>query len=107
VFTRTADYLRNRWEPPMSNIFITEREKHLLAVAMHEIWADWMKYVFTVGELRASGEMRLPQWAVARWQRQIRTAYGDLSPSEQQSDLEIAERVIYVLAAATPAKATE
>ena len=57
-----------------------------LAGIEHQRWADWQRYVFATSTINADGTATIPAWAVQQWQRQIETAYHDLSPREQESD---------------------
>ena len=70
-----------------------ERLAELEAKAAHDIWAHWMKYMFTQGEYQ-HGNFVIPFENVARWQRQMLTEFKDLSPQEQKSDFEIADQFI-------------
>jgi len=68
-----------------------------LAAMQHEIWAHWMKYMFSQCVPGAAGGLLIPQRKVDQWKRQARTAYADLSATEQKSDIEQAEKVLAVL----------
>ena len=63
-----------------------------LADLVHEIWADWMKYMFSKG--RFEGVWIMPQTLRIRWQRQMNTPYEELSEKEKESDREIALRIL-------------
>jgi hypothetical protein len=66
----------------------------LLADCAHASWSHWMAYQFTRGTLNPDGSWTMPAWAVERWQRQMRTAYADLSPAEQESDRVEARKIM-------------
>lgn len=63
------------------------------AKAAHDIWAHWMKYMFTQGKYQQSNFV-ISFENVARWQRQMMTEFKDLLPQEQKSDFEIADHFI-------------
>lgn len=54
-----------------------------LAVYAHAAWSGWMRYLFANAIINADGTATIPARLVARWTRQMRTAYGDLSPADQ------------------------
>lgn len=60
-----------------------------LAAIEHERWAHWQAYLHSRG-MREPGTRKLIldyDW-IERWERQIATAYADLSEREKQSDRE-------------------
>jgi len=63
----------------------------------HEIWSDWMKYIFSVcvneGE---NGSLTIPESYVLHWKRQIRTPYGELTEKEKDGDREQADKILKV-----------
>ena len=59
-----------------------------LAAKEHERWAHWQKYVHRQGLRMPDGSITLPAELVSRWDRQIHTAYADLSDDEKESDRE-------------------
>lgn len=62
-----------------------------LAALEHARWAHWQRYVHDRGQRMADGTLVLPADAVARWDRQMNTAFDDLSPEERESDREQVE----------------
>lgn len=64
------------------------------AEAAHDIWAHWMKFMFTQGQFTKEGDFLIPFEKVARWQRQMLTTFEDLPPEEQKSDFEIAQKFL-------------
>lgn len=60
------------------------------AKACHDIWSHWMKYQLTAGTPQEDGSYLLSAEDVARWTRQMHTAYEDLSEKEKESDREVA-----------------
>ncbi|WP_314821037.1 hypothetical protein [Arachnia propionica] len=57
-----------------------------LASIEHDRWAHWQRYIHAHCERRADGSLVIPPDLVARWERQIETAFVDLSEDEQESD---------------------
>ncbi len=68
-----------------------------LAEYAHTAWAGWMTYLFALSMGHADGSVTIPAPLVARWQRQIATAYADLPPDEQASDVGEADRILALL----------
>jgi len=78
-----------------------------LAAVQHEIWAHWMRYMFTQGHFfqTLTGEnvdkvvetWGMPADKVIRWQRQMNTLYSDLTETEKDSDREQADKILAVL----------
>jgi hypothetical protein len=71
------------------------REK--LAMAQHDIWVSWMKYLFSVCVENQDGSYTIPSDKVDRWNRQINTHYSALTEIEQQSDLQQADKILSVI----------
>ncbi|RXD04880.1 hypothetical protein EQZ23_07000 [Sphingomonas sp. UV9] len=65
-----------------------------LARIEHERWAHWQRYMHSKSELRADGSMLVPAELVAKWSKQIDTAYDDLDLDEQQSDQDQVRRYL-------------
>jgi len=68
-----------------------------LAELCHEQWSGWVEYMFSWGCLGKKGTLIIPQWAVERWTRQMRTPYSELSDSEQDSDRKEADKFLEIL----------
>lgn len=64
------------------------------AKACHDIWSHWMKSQFSVGEKQEDGSVLIPKDKVSRWERQMATAYADLSEKEKESDREVARKFL-------------
>lgn len=75
------------------------REK--LAELCHKQWSDWTKYFFSKCNFNFSaipeGAALIPNWAIARWRRQIKTDYKDLSEDEKESDRKEANKFIELM----------
>lgn len=65
-----------------------------LAAVQHDIWAHWMRWLFSVSAANDDGSVTIPADKVERWTRQMNTDYDDLSEKEQASDLEQADKVL-------------
>lgn len=79
-----------KYEKVFKRVYVTDvvqgdlMEK--LACAQHDIWAHWMKYQFTCGEVKEDGSWVMPKEKVERWKCQMNTHYADLTESEKESD---------------------
>lgn len=84
--------------------------REAIASVQHEIWAHWMKHLFSCcGETdfklpedlseptAPPRESVIPADKEKRWQRQIETPYAELSEKEKDSDREQADKVLAVL----------
>ena len=67
-------------------ILESQRVVEQLASIEHDRWAHWQRYIHTHCERRADGSLVIPPDLVARWERQIKTAFVDLSEDERESD---------------------
>lgn len=70
------------------------REK--LAQLTHEQWSGWMDHLFRKCEKGSDGTLIIPKWAVDRWQRQAKTPFSKLTPTEKDSDREEADRFLAI-----------
>ena len=69
-----------------------------VAELVHEIWANWMKYMFEHGEFaKDTGAWFMPASKVERWSRQLNTPYSELSEKEKDTDREIAIQYLDLL----------
>jgi len=75
------------------------REK--LAAFAHSQWSGWMEYLFSKCTVNEDGTATIPEWAVDRWQRQIKTAYENLDEQEKESDRKEADGMMAVLTTAS------
>lgn len=65
-----------------------------LARIEHERWSHWQRYMHDQAKRMPDGSLFIPTELVDRWERQIRTAYDDLSPEEKESDREQVRRYL-------------
>lgn len=78
-----------------------EQVERLAAHCHDEQWSGWMEYLFS--HCRYSHDdlglpaLVIPNWAVERWQWQVRTAYADLPEDTKESDREEARGILRVL----------
>ncbi|APP77405.1 hypothetical protein EIQ06_00950 [Xanthomonas campestris pv. campestris] len=59
-----------------------------LASIEHARWAHWQSYLHGQGIRQEDGSIVLPAPLVERWERQIATAYEDLTHEEKSADRE-------------------
>lgn len=64
------------------------RLREELAALEHERWAKWQEYLHSVAQANTDGSLEIPSELVRRWERQINTAYADLTEDEKNSDRE-------------------
>ena len=70
-----------------------------IANKQHAIWSHWMKYLFSISQENPDRSVTISAHNVARWTRQSRTAYADLTEQEQASDINQAKKVIAAIIA--------
>ena len=73
----------------------TQREK--VANLCHLQWAGWMQWLFSKGQLNDDKSFIIDPYWVERWQRQMNTAYDDLSEAEKDSDRKEADKFLDLL----------
>ncbi len=72
----------------------------LMADMVHEVWADWMKYMFEQGYVNRfapNEQWVMPTEFYKRWTRQTNTPYNELTEKEKGSDREIALRYLQLI----------
>jgi len=69
-----------------------------LAALSHDIWAHWMRYLFTISIWNSDGSVTIQADDVKRWFRQAQTDYADLSEAEKESDRHQADKILKCLA---------
>ena len=52
----------------------------------HDSWSRWMEHLFKKSKKNDDGTVTIPKDKVDRWEKQMKTDYKDLSPSEKESD---------------------
>jgi len=67
-----------------------------IAKAQHEIWAHWMKYLFSNCDVY-NGIHVIHCDKVRRWKRQMKTPYDKLTEAEKESDREQADKILKIL----------
>ena len=60
-----------------------------LGSAQHEIWSNWMKFLFTQGYNLEDGTFKIKRDKVERWKRQMKTPFDELSKEEQETDVQV------------------
>jgi hypothetical protein len=73
-----------------------EQLRESLADVSHEIWAHWMRYLFSRCEDDDLG-MVISRDDYLHWKRQIDTPYSELTEREKDSDREQADKILAVL----------
>lgn len=65
------------------------------AKAAHDIWAHWMKYMFSLC-VNTGGDIdaQIPKEKIKQWQRLMNTEFEDLTEQEKKSDYEIADKYL-------------
>jgi hypothetical protein len=99
---KAADRKRRHYTRPALEKVLAELEaesqpelREKLAQLAHEQWSGWMKYLFEKCT-HPHGLCVIPDWAEERWQRQMNTAYHDLSQEEKDSDRSEADKFLAV-----------
>ena len=78
---------------------LNELTEHLAAIE-HERWSHWQRYLHSKGQRQPDGSIVLPPQLVERWEKQMATAYADLSEKEKDSDREQVRKYLPTIAAA-------
>lgn len=78
---------------------MTENQKlntdlRTLAILNHKQWNHWLEYQNSCSTYLENGDLILPSDKIARWKRQIKTSYANLSEQEKNSDRAIASKWI-------------
>lgn len=68
-----------------------------VADVQHEIWSNWMRYLFSVCEFNPDGSYTILTHSVERWKKQIKTPYQGLSEREKEGDRAQALKVLETL----------
>jgi hypothetical protein len=75
-----------------------------LAAIEHERWSHWQRYLHSKGVRQPDGSLLLSADLVARWERQSKTKYAELSEQEMESDRDQVRRYLALIASALAAK---
>lgn len=81
----------------MPKLPLTPSLREYLAAIQHEIWINWMKYLFSVCMPKEDGSYTIPAEKVKHWKRQINTPYQNLTEKEKESDREQADKILNIL----------
>lgn len=65
-----------------------------MADEVHQVWCNWMKYMFDQGHVNLEEKWIMPREKLLRWRRQMETPYLELSEAEKKSDRKLALRYI-------------
>ena len=77
-----------------------------LADIEHQRWSHWQKYMHSKMQTH-KGDFIIPGILVEHWERQIKTAYKDLSEREKEEDRKQVRRYLPLLSQAPPDKEAE
>ena len=72
-------------------------KREIIANVQHQIWAHWMKYLFSICPGNPDGSVTIPAEKVERWVTQINTSYENLSNGEKESDRHQADKVLVAI----------
>jgi len=75
---------------------ISSKMREKIAKTQHDIWAHWMKYLFSCCDVY-NGIHVLNSNKVRRWKRQMETPYNELTEAEKESDREQADKILKIL----------
>ena len=68
--------------------------REVVAGIQHDIWAHWMRYLFSMARHNPDGSVTISTEHVQRWTRQMEAGYADLSEREQEIDRHQADKVL-------------
>jgi hypothetical protein len=71
--------------------------REVVAGIQHDIWAHWMRYLFSMARHNPDGSVTISAEHVQRWTRQMEAGYADLSEREQESDRHQADKVLVAM----------
>lgn len=83
-----------------------EELKEKLAEHAHEVWSEWMKYMFgkmelishrTTTDFQYWVQLEMPLALKERWDRQMNTPYAELPESEKESARERVEKILKII----------
>lgn len=73
------------------------RTREVVAGIQHDIWAHWMRYLFSVALHNPDGSVTISAEHVQRWTRQMETDYAHLSERERESDRDQTDKVLAMI----------
>ena len=68
---------------------VPQMDLEKVAAIQHDIWAHWMRHLFSRCGKRKPGDLIIPAVLVEHWERQMETPYAELSEREKQSDRDV------------------
>lgn len=71
-----------------------------LANLEHERWSRWQNYMHSKCMRQSDGSLLVPSALVERWERQMQTAYWDLTDEEKTSDRDQVQQYLPLILAA-------
>jgi len=71
--------------------------REALAAIQHEIWAHWMRYLFSKTLPTMDDDEMIASEHAERWRRQMETPYDELSEQEKESDRDQADKIMAFL----------
>jgi hypothetical protein len=74
-----------------------EDAREELSAIEHERWAHWQAYMHSKCKKQPDGSLVIPADLVEKWERQIATAYSELSDKEKHSDREQVDKYLTFL----------
>ena len=96
VFTHVMAEVVKSFAEHEDSLMMVMRRK-VLAAKMHEIWSDWMIYLFSKCRYRdPDGVAIIPEGLVERWKRQMKTPFDKLPSEEQSTDLHVVDKYFTV-----------
>lgn len=75
-----------------------------LSAIEHERWSHWQRYMHGKGTKQSDGSLIIPADLVERWERQMGTAYADLSEREKDGDREQVQVYLPLIVASLSSK---
>ncbi|HDY87315.1 MAG TPA: hypothetical protein ENH82_04265 [bacterium] len=96
-FIKRVERLEDKFQPTQSDVVEFAEKREELAELCHQQWSGWMEYLFSKGTFNEDGTWAMPEWAVKRWFKQMKTIYSELSIEEADNDRKEADRFILLI----------
>lgn len=77
--------------------YLLSQIRERLAANSHIAWSGWIAYMLEHSRYNKNGSVTIPKDLVARWARQMKTSFDDLSKKEQESDYVESERIMNLM----------